>query len=309
MAYINHPFSQFGGLIVQNMVTSDPYSAWNVDFSRLRHETELLETGLGNCVTYLHALRKKYARNERLLNLDPLPPRKKRKKIQQSQRELARDIKNRERDEQAFLNNLRACKANMYIAGGLPYATTDMSSTGADYASSTTQCSAGDSEPAGISWKGWTEDANVSPFTKHHVHAEFTKEIAPDECHETLGNDVVVRAPPLQPSGTADVVLSPRAALKPDATVFEPTVPPTRGVSHAERRIDKLNDLSWLDTKASAAKSVRTSKVVEICESMQDLSITTNPDSQRKGSQTWCDTSPQQTPRSPTVRRTRTNSL
>jgi hypothetical protein len=288
---------------LQNMVTADPYGAWNVDLSRLRHETELLETGLGNCVTYLHALRKKHARNERLLNLDPLPPRKKRKKIQQSQRELARDIKNRERDEQAFLNNLRACKANMYIAGGLPYATTDMSSTGADYASSTTQCSVGDSEPAGISWKGWADDANVSPFTKHHVHAECTKELAPDECHETLGNDAVVPALTLQRS-------TPRAALKPDATVFEPTVASrTRGVSQAERRIDKLNDLSWLDTKASAAKSARTSIVVELCESLQDLSIDTDPDSQRKGSQTWCDTSPQPIPRSPTVRRVRTNSL
>jgi hypothetical protein len=109
----------------------------DIDLPRLQHEREFLENGLANCVTYLHALRKKQARNERRLSTDPSLPRKKRKKIQQNKRELEKEIKHQERDEQAFLNNLQACKTNIYVAETV--SSPSASLTAPDLASSSTQ--------------------------------------------------------------------------------------------------------------------------------------------------------------------------
>ena len=321
MAYPARPLGSFSGLFFQNLVIADPYSGWAVDLARLRHEKEILENGLANCVTYLHALRKRQARNERLLNFEPLPSRKKRKKIQQSKRELDKEIRNRERDEQAFLNNLRACKANVYIAEGHPYTPTDLSSTVTDCASSTTQYSYEQSEPMAISWKGWTDDAVLSPFDRQQANTTLVKEVAPDEFVEVPEDGAIVirdidHSSPLLRRATADAKRAPylRSSLSPAAPVFEPVQENTsRGVSLTERRLDKLNDLSWLDNKRLHLKSAPAGEEVEVCASMQGLTIHTTPHAERRGSGTWCNTSPQQSPHK--VRgggplgRARTNSL
>ncbi|KAF2829515.1 hypothetical protein CC86DRAFT_260482, partial [Ophiobolus disseminans] len=229
MEYPTQALSHFSGFFLQSFVSADRYSVWNVDVARLQHEKDVLENGLANCVTYLHFLRKRQARNDRLLNFDPQPPRKKRKKIQQNKRELDKEIKNRERDEQAFLNNLRSCKANMYITGDYSCTPTELSPMVADYASSTTQCSYEESGPMEISWTGWTDDAATSPFARHRIDSDFTKQIAPDELNDIPEEDTMtvhgMESPPsLFRNVVADIPHAPylRSPLSPAATTFEP---------------------------------------------------------------------------------------
>jgi len=310
MEYLLRPLAHPSGIFFQNVVTVDPYSVWNVDVARLRHEREILENGLANCVTYLHALRKKQARNERHLNVDPLPPRKKRKKIQQSNRELSKEIKNRERDEQAFLNNLRGCKATPNLAEGISYMPTEFSSTGADYASSATQYSYGEPGTPEFSWKGWADNADVSLFNKQRFTTAITKEVAPDEFNDepqdgTISMQDVKPSPALHQRATTDGVPTAcsRSSLSPDATIFEPTVDGGSQIAPTvPRRIDKLNDLSWLDAKALGAGRARDFKGADISTSMQHLSLHSKQACQRRGSLTWCNTSPQESPREATSR-------
>ena len=320
MECVISPFAHFSGAFNLNPCLIDPYNTRTLDIARLRHEREILEIGLANCVTYLHALRKKQARNERLLNLNPLPPRKKRKKIQQSKRELDREIKNRERDEQAFLHNLQACKTNLYIAEGLPYASTDVPSMVADNTSSMTQCSYDESEPAEISWNGWTDDGVMSPFEKRRSNGYFTKELAPDEFNDVPEDGTIVVRDIKRPHSLVSNAEEHAAhshhlqsSLSPAAADFEPIIshaPRSRVL--AERRIDKLNDLSWLDARDLEVKPARPRTEADISHSIGELSIH-KPEPDRRGSQTWCNTTPQHIPCEHTgsagLRRNRTNSL
>jgi hypothetical protein len=313
MEYSIRPLVHPSGLFFQSLVTAYPYSVWTVDVLRLRHESEVLENGLADCVTYLHALRKKHARNERQLNIDPLPPRKKRKKIQQSNRELSKEITNRERDERAFLNNLRACNANLCMAERI-------SSTAAECASSNTHYSFEELGAEEFDWKGWADSSNVSPFGQQCSSMVTTKEVAPDEFIDEPEHGIIavrdVKRPSLRRSATTDGISSTccQSSLSPVATVFVPTViegpyiaPP------APRRIDKLNDLSWLDTKVSVVVPTREIKNADICTSVLQLAIQPSPERRRRGSETWRNTSPQQSPRGGTVSmlvgRDRTNSF
>ncbi|KAH7089272.1 hypothetical protein FB567DRAFT_440896 [Paraphoma chrysanthemicola] len=177
----------------QNLSHVDPYNIWTLNTARLQHEKHILEIGLANCVTYLNALRKRQARNERLLSEDQLPPRKKRKRIQQSNRELEREIRNRQRDERAFLNNLQACNANIYIAECSPFAPTAFVPPLIDYTSSTTQCSIEETEPTEISWTGWTDDALLSPFEKRRCNPFFAADVAPDELDGSESDIIAVQ--------------------------------------------------------------------------------------------------------------------
>lgn len=68
------------GSMNQNLYPVNNALTWPYDLARLLSEKDFLENGLANCVTYLHALRKKQARNERHLITDSSLPRKKRKK-------------------------------------------------------------------------------------------------------------------------------------------------------------------------------------------------------------------------------------
>ncbi|KAL1798970.1 hypothetical protein ACET3X_003007 [Alternaria dauci] len=181
-------FSQPRGLATTNGIfPPNEAPTWSCRISKLQPEKEFLEDGLANCVTYLQVLRKKQARTEQRLVTDPLLSRKKRKKIEQGKRELEREIKHRERDEQAFLNNLQACKANLYVAETISMPSTAISSTISDIASLSTQCS----YPADVqtdftemSWNGWTDDTVLSPFEKESNSPLVAEDVAPDECSE-----------------------------------------------------------------------------------------------------------------------------
>lgn len=232
-----HYKDQFDGFTI-----TDPYAVHSHQLSpfilfRLRKEKEFLENGLANCVTYLHVLRKKQTHNYRRLNQDPLPPRKKRKRYQQIDRELEKEIKQREQDEEAFLNNLQACKANIYMAEALLCTPNDLLSLEADCALTLTQCSYTESEPTEFSWSGWADEV-TSPFEKQSQLPFFVDDNAPD-AHADESTDMVVvlkdakRPRPLSRITEESVVFIPAplntarsqfptSILDPGAAVFEP---------------------------------------------------------------------------------------
>lgn len=137
--------------------------------SRLEHQKELLETNLANCVTYLQALRKKHARGARQLDSNSYLPRKKKKKIQQNMRQLNKEIKYRERDEEAFLNNLQACKTNIYLAEAVSSSSTSISSAVPDFASDATLSPYSDeSERTELNW---CSGADMTAYYAVHMNS------------------------------------------------------------------------------------------------------------------------------------------
>ncbi|KAF1919689.1 hypothetical protein BDU57DRAFT_512914 [Ampelomyces quisqualis] len=313
-------FNQFDGVYSPPLRNPVPDSTWTVNLCRLRHERDILENGLANCVTYLHVLRKKQARMERLLALDPLPSRKRRKKIQQRKRELDMEIRNKQRDEEAFLSSLQTCKANIYVAEGLLYSPTEPSLTIADCTSSTTQLSSEESAPTEISWNGWTEGAVQSPFEKKRINPFFTHDVAPDELEE-LDEEIVVvqnsRRPLALIRGLEDIAVFPappntahsqfrHSPLSPEAPIFEPN---SSDVIHTDEPKVLSGHIKHSEDTASARRCTEAG----ICQALQNLSIYDSSGSFHGSNQTWCQNTPQGSPRKNTARkgppRRRANSL
>jgi hypothetical protein len=312
-----YQFSQFNGSSNKTLFAANPHTTWTVSLARLRHERDILENGLANCVTYLHVLRKKQARNERLLNLEPAPARKKRKKIQQNKRDLDREIRNRQRDEEAFLSGLQTCNANIYIAEDYSYVPTEVSSIMADHRSSTTttQMSCDESVPTDISWSGWMDGALTSLFEKKCSNPFVVHDVAPDELTEPY-HDIIkvpVQPRPLSLSRNARefAVLSVplntaclgirRSSLSPGVASFKPSTSVAAANGHGISTSDTIDDCETRQYTES-----------EVCRSIQQLSL----DDLQYGSQrnrTWCQTTPQQSPckdsAGSSMRRSRTNSL
>ena len=80
-------FGNFDSAFGQSLFSFTPYTPWNINLARLQQEKNILEDGLAVCVTYIHALRTKQARNERLLK-DLSLARPRRKKAEYNQRQL-----------------------------------------------------------------------------------------------------------------------------------------------------------------------------------------------------------------------------
>ncbi|CAO2654628.1 Nn.00g113610.m01.CDS01 [Neocucurbitaria sp. VM-36] len=301
---------------------------WPFDLARLLSEKDILENGLADCVTYLHALRKKHARNERRLITSPSLPRKKRKKIQNSNRELEREIENRARDEQAFLNNLQACKANIFVATTLSSSSSNLSSVVPKPNSGSTDYSfAAGSEPTESSWNGWTNDA-ISPFQKQSNNPFFLDEVAPDDASGATEIDATVHResrrpqrllPYLEDDDVDDVALPvpPNTAqshylyssLSPEAAVFEPYSTDT----FLMPRLDRLS-ISPSSTNGGPKQSSRR-RVTDAGFNRVLLSISqqSQPHLAGHGCHTWCNTTPQQSPSNDAgswvLRRSRTASL
>jgi hypothetical protein len=309
--------SQLDGSSNKTLFAASPHTTWTVDLTRLRHERDILEKGLANCVTYLHVLRKKQARNERLLNLEPAPARKKRKKIQQNKRDLDKEIRNRQRDEEAFLSGLQTCKANIHIAEDYSYVPTETSSITADCTSSTTttQMLWDGSAPMEISWSGWMDGAFTSPFEKERSNPFLVHNVAPDELTEPDDDVITVPVQPRPlllnrsarefavrpvPPNTACLDIR-RSSLSPEAANFKPSIYVVAANGHELLTSDSIDD-----------RETRRYTEAGVCRAIQQLSL----DDLQYGSQrnhTWCQTTPQQSPRKGSVgssmRRSRTNSL
>ncbi|OAL45406.1 hypothetical protein IQ07DRAFT_224812 [Pyrenochaeta sp. DS3sAY3a] len=246
MNYHTYPEQWYFGLATHTTLhpTYDASSP-SLDLARLLHEKEVLEIGLAKCVASLLNSRKKQIRNERQLSVDPPPSRKKRKSIQHYNRDLQREIKNRERDERAFLSNLQACKANIYVAECLFRSQLDPSSILADISSSSAVLSTvAESEVTTPGWNGWndwngwTDDAVISPFQKESSNTSYADDVAPDDCINARRPSLMVstdipRPPPTDvrsignndelpgPPNTAQSAVQ-RSTLSPMASPFEP---------------------------------------------------------------------------------------
>ncbi|KAB2110109.1 hypothetical protein AG0111_0g475 [Alternaria gaisen] len=251
--------------------------SWSFRIPKLQSEKEVLEDGLANCVTYLQVLCKKQARTERRLVTDSSLSRKKRKKIQQGKRELEKEIKHRERDEQAFLNNLQACKANIYMAETISMPSTAISSTMPDIASISTQCSYPvyvQTEPTEMSWNGWTDDTVLSPFEKESNSPLFADDFAPDERLEigNVGNVGVTMlesfresfpVPPLENIKARQQVLSntqTHALLSAEAAIFQPQH------INMSQRVAVDRQLAQLHLSSSMAITTLKIKALELLE-------------------------------------------
>jgi hypothetical protein len=312
-----YQFSPLDGSSNKILFATNPYTTWTVDLARLRNEMNILENGLANCITYLHVLRKKQTRNERLLNLEPTLARKKRKKIQQNKRDLDREIRNKQRDEGAFLSNLQTCKANIYIAEGYPYVPTEVSSITADctLSTTTTQLSGDESAPTEISWSGWMDGALTSPFEQKCSNPFLVHDVAPDEFTEP---DVDMIAVPVQPRplslsrNTREFAVLPvppntacldtrRSSLSPEAASFKPSTYAAAADGYELLPGNTLED-----------REARRYTEAGVCRSIQQLSLDDLQYASQR-SHTWCQTTPQQIPRKDSAGsslwKSRTNSL
>ncbi|EDU42254.1 hypothetical protein PtrSN002B_008805 [Pyrenophora tritici-repentis] len=276
------------------------------ELSRLHCERDVLENGLANCVTYLQALRKKHAQIDRRLITNSSLPRKKKKKIQQVKRELEKEIKNRERDEQAFLINLQACKTNIHITETYASPSAVVPSTIPDYASSSTVYShPEEAEPTELSWNGWTEDTLFSPFQKQSNNPFYADDIAPDERSEmdmTGQVDVSVHTP-ISGEHTGTFLTFPNAKmqnpLSPEAAVFAPQAISTQQGDLISQQLSELH------LRSSLAITVLKMRELELIEGRRatdaGIARSRRPSSLAKiieetGSQTWANTTPQYSP-------------
>ncbi|EMD69896.1 hypothetical protein COCSADRAFT_32545 [Bipolaris sorokiniana ND90Pr] len=105
--------------------------------------------------------------------------------------ELEKEIQNRECDEQAFLNNLQACKANIYLAETVSSPSTTVSSTIPDLASDSTLCSYPEEpEARDGQWNGWADKMASSSFQKDCSNSSSVDDIAPDDHSNADGFDL-----------------------------------------------------------------------------------------------------------------------
>ena len=298
-------------------------SMWSVGL-RLQYEKDFLENSLADCVTYLQALRRKQAENERRLSANSSLPRKRKKQIQQSTRELIRNIRCREGDERALLTNLQACNANIYFVENLMSPSATQLSTIPDATSGSTHCSIPEeSEPTEYSWNGWTDDTIVSPFQRQTSNPFFLSEVAPDECSES--NDVgdplrtsLKRPPliirtnqsldiplPLVPPNTAASQPAP-PMLDPKATEFQPRFTCT---GTADRDLSDSSITSVPAVKVSEPMQTRRATEGGINPSSRDQLRHTRLTVRDRLYHTWCNTTPQRSPDNDAKTRTRTSSL
>lgn len=287
---------------IQNAQTS-PLEIW-----RLYAEQGCLENNLANCMTYLQVLRKKQDRNERRLSTDSAIPRKKQKQMQQTNRELKREILIREREQLTLLNSLQACKAKLYVVETLSSPSTGFLSLIPAFASGSTRCTIPeDSEPTELNWNGWTDDAVMSPFAKRSNNPFFVTEIAPEERSDKniIDASVIDADPHLSlatmveglgitiPAASLEAV-SPKASLdflSPKTEIFEPrTISCIPGYDSAEKQIEQPRINQMEPSHLTEAQSRRVTDGVDPgCQ----------PASPRFArSHTWCDNTPQASPTS-----------
>ncbi|KAJ4989112.1 hypothetical protein SVAN01_05374 [Stagonosporopsis vannaccii] len=270
------------------------------DLMRFHQEKDFLSTQLADCVTYLKALREKQVRTNRQLNTDLALPQKKRKRLQQIKRHLDSEIRNREMEEQACLNNLQACETNIILANikahhlaNASYQTSDITFTPTLF--TTTLCSHSESETTDLTWDGWTDDAVVSPFRKRTNDPFFIDDPAPDICTDgkrrdsVMGKDIRI-PPPLSrnaeelsklvpvPPDTAQSQFRRSSTLSPEAAIFQPVEPCSIGRKDcAEARFKRLSMSSATATKAKELLRQRRFSAAEIDPILRRFSIDVQP--------------------------------
>jgi hypothetical protein len=212
------------------------------EMNKMLREKEVLEQGLADCVISLQTLKKKQARNERQLGKVATLSRKKQKHLQQIKRDLAREMRNRERDEQAFLFNLQACKVSIQACN--TWVAYDAAlSTWIDTAVTPTLCtptlySYSGTESTESSWYSWNGGVDMARFGRsndstycsdqneahkgfyHDKHDPTTDPELEDPLQWSLDAGDVVLLPQVPPDTARTQWL--QSKLDPEADVFQP---------------------------------------------------------------------------------------
>ncbi|KAH6614185.1 hypothetical protein C7974DRAFT_72398 [Boeremia exigua] len=307
------------------------------DLIRLHQEKNVLSMGLADCVTYLKALREKRVKNAcQLDNKTALPPRK-RKKLQQIKRHLDSEIRDRERNEQGFFNNLQACETNIILANMKAYHLANASSVQSEITSTPTLYtptlgSYSSSDATDLTWNGWADETAVSPFQKESSNTYFMDDLAPDVCNESLRCDSAMakdvrRPPPLSrdvvelpnslpvPPNTAQSQIRRSSILSPEAAVFQPPncshVVRQDGCCMPEYQQRSMSSATAV-TKAEELLQKRRCTAAEIYPVLQRISNAVQPSLQHLPGQMWCNSTPQTKPQKDAavqMNRQRTNSL
>lgn len=285
------------------------------DLIRLQQEKNILSKGLADCVTYLRALCEKQAKNTRQLNAEPSAPKAKRRKLQQAKRHLDNEIRNRRRDERAWLNNLQACETNIFLANMKAYHLTHAFLQASMPVFSPTLCtptlySYSGSETTDITWDGWTDEAVVAPVQKKGSDPFFVEDVDLDACTRDFRRNSAVtkdvkRPPPLSryagglpnsipaPPNTAQSRFRCSSILTPAAPVFEP----------ASFSVDQHGDTSRSRFKTVSMSSLTAESTIELLQKrrfntaetvpiLQRFSIDARPSPQYLPNQTYCNATP-----------------
>ncbi|KAJ8112032.1 hypothetical protein OPT61_g5510 [Boeremia exigua] len=286
---------------------------------RLHREKDLLSMRLADCVTYLKALREKQLKNTRQLNVEPAITQKRRKKLQHVGRHLDSEIRNRERDEQAFLNNLHACETNILLTNMKAYHMANTTFYAWDYTPAPTlytptQCSYSGSEATDLSWDGWTDDAVVSPFQKQSNNPFFVDDLAPDVCPKdprrdsALAKDIKWPPPLFQgaaelsnslpvPPNTAQSQFRRFSMFSPEAAIFQPSYSyVVRQDGPSESGFKRLSMSSAMATSAKELLQKRRFSTAEIGPILQRFAIDTQPRPELRSDQMGCKSNPPSNP-------------
>ncbi|KAF9694614.1 hypothetical protein EKO04_007242 [Ascochyta lentis] len=334
MQFETHPvpcaYSRLQGTSIYSLHNNDTIVSLSYDLIRLQQEKDVLSKGLADCVTYLKALREKQGKNAYQLHMVSPASQKKKKRMQQTRRYVDIEIKHRERDEQAFLNNLQTCEANIFLTNMKIYHAslhaTDLASTPTLYAP--TICSYSGSETTDLAWEGWTDEAVVSPFQKRSSNPFLVDDVAPDACAEDQRRDSVVakdakRPPPLPraavelpnslpvPPNTARSQSTRSSVLSAAAAIFQPA-PGTNSGRSSESKIKRLSISNSMARSCVELLQKRRFTVADIVPILSRFAIDAPPTPEHPAGQTGYTTTPQRSLQKvmrPLMSRQRTNSL
>jgi hypothetical protein len=247
---------QFNSCFNHTQRMYDPVT-WAPTLSCLHGQKDYLEELLSKTATTLNALRDRQTRNERVLSAHAVP-RSKRKKVQQNRWRTSKTIQTCENEERVILDCLQVCESNIYTLEALinsPNMTDP--SEGLSFGDTHT-----DPEVEWLDWKGWTDDAPVSPFKRNRERLLPMDDVPPEmevPGHPEARNE-------RRPFG-ADITQD-QGTLRAEALEFKPgAVHLRQPVTVLAKELDKLTISSFLAAKRR--RSNRRSSVSDLM--MRDI--------------------------------------
>lgn len=150
-------------------------NSWVSALNSLLGQRDYLEGLLSKTATTLYALRDRQTRNERILSTHPTP-RSRRKKIQQNKWRTGKTIQTCEKEERVILDCLQVCEENIRTLETMIHQP-DVSRIVTRYY---TDESFEVLDSGLLGWKGWTDDAPVSPFKKDRQRSLPLDEMVPE---------------------------------------------------------------------------------------------------------------------------------
>lgn len=236
----NRPLSHSNTFVsYDNTQTMHNPGAWASTLNCLHGQKDYLEELLSKTATTLNALRDRQTRNERVLSGHPVP-RSKRKKVQQNRWRTSKTIQTCENEERVILNCLQVCKSNIYtleVIINSPKLTEPVMELPPSDSHVETAAEWPD-------WKGWTDDAVVSPFKKGCGRLLPVEEVPP-EMEVNRHSRAMGEGRPLGADMTRE-----KAVLRAEALEFKPSDAHLKQpVTVLAKELDKLTISGFLAAK------------------------------------------------------------